>query len=420
MFRTMLLLAPMMILGGVIAVTFSGVNQSPGETGQAALTLLQQGFIGNPYMIPTGPTAHAAPGTVTILALVYGMFGGNTAGARIVLSLLALAQYGAASAWVLWRVQAAFTGRRRLVAQLLVIGALPLFLAQAVVSFRQWDQPTSALLIVLLADVWLYRSRLGWATRALFLTLIGGLGSLFAPILPVLAVIAAVHLALVRREWPLLVATVVGVALLMSPWMLRNDIVLGSPVTTRSNFGLELAVGNNDASDGMFDLATAPPWHPHDHLLAAQRVADIGEVAYMREMSATAYAWIAAHPKRFIELCLHRVVFLLIPPGSQHDPIYRQFWTLIFVVVGMAGVLAATTLVIRRQTVLPWLVCSYLPLAPAILTHADLRYAFPSFFVVLAMIVAAARSLADTAWIAQKIRMPKGRSVDQLGEDQMW
>ncbi len=178
-------LFPLVVSGCLIAADFGSVNSSTGETGLVALALLRDGFIGDPYLIPTGPTAHAAPGTVALLAVVYDSFGGNTIGARITLSLIALLQYQAASVLVAGHVNTVFTGQARFIALCLSAGVLPLYLTQAIVSYRQWDQPTSALLLALTAHVWLRANNdpTRWRARAMCLGLLGRIGSLFAPVL---------------------------------------------------------------------------------------------------------------------------------------------------------------------------------------------------------------------------------------------
>jgi len=396
--RLPLLLLPSTIIGVWIALTFASVNASPGETGLSALSLWHQGFIGDPYLLPTGPTAHTPPGTDALLAAVYCLFGGNTTGARITLSLMALAQYQIASWVVLRRAGAALRGRWR---GLLLLGFTllqPLFLVRMIISYRQWDQPTSALLLVLLLYVWLTDRRvMPWRSRAIAIGLLGGLGSLFAPILPVVAVIAAAHLAWREADWRTLGLVGACVAVLMTPWLVRNQLVLGAPVLTRSNFGLELAVGNHDASDGHYNLATAPKLHPHDFPDAARHLADVGEVAYMREMGDIAHRWIAAHPARFIELCARRAVLLLFPT-PEGDPLYRQGWTPAFYLVSVAGLAALAILARRGRMIVPWVVCVVLPLAPAILTHADLRYMAATFFAQLALLTAGLSCLPLSRW----------------------
>ena len=76
--RVGLVLLPIVALGAYYSVWHSVVNQAPGETGLSALALLHTGAIADPYLIPTGPTAHTAPGTVGLIAAVFAIFDGNT------------------------------------------------------------------------------------------------------------------------------------------------------------------------------------------------------------------------------------------------------------------------------------------------------------------------------------------------------
>src|SRR5579863_5121711 len=60
------------------------------ELERTAISLAQTGVYGNPYFLPTGPTAHVSPGYTLILASLFRMFGTGTA-AEIVKELLSSA-----------------------------------------------------------------------------------------------------------------------------------------------------------------------------------------------------------------------------------------------------------------------------------------------------------------------------------------
>src|SRR5205807_4723038 len=49
---------------------------------------------------------------------------------------------------------------------------------------------------------------------------------------------------------------------MIAPWAYRNLVVLGGVVPLRSNFGLELFIGNNPTADG--HTYTIPYSHPND------------------------------------------------------------------------------------------------------------------------------------------------------------
>src|SRR3954447_23463160 len=60
------------------------------ELERTAISLSRTGVYGNPYALPTGPTAHVSPGYTIILAGVFHLFGEGT-GAEIVKEILAAA-----------------------------------------------------------------------------------------------------------------------------------------------------------------------------------------------------------------------------------------------------------------------------------------------------------------------------------------
>lgn len=390
-------LLPALLLGAYYSLTYHVVNQSPGETGLAALNLLKTGVIGNPYVIPTGPTAHAAPGTAGMLAVIYAIFNGNTTSARIAQSLLATALYLGGVVLVIRYCYARGLCLSALVTALLITCVLPVHLFASVVYYRQWDQPVAAFLIAALVLVWLAPGALrerGFR-RAILIAVIGGLGGLFAPILPIVACIAELDVGWKSRAWrPALVGLVLIVASL-TPWAMRNQQMLGNFILTRSNFGLELAVGNRDGATGIYDLTGVADIHPHDSVVAARRVAAIGEVAYMAEMKKRAMAWITAHPTTFIKLSLTRARLLFFPKAVDNDPLFDRskilvIWLTSFLMFAMLGVVVA-----MRLPVLPWIACIALPLGPYLLTHTSERYAFPTYFAAVCLIATGVDVLAQ-------------------------
>ena len=80
------LLVPL-FLGVALAIEYINTNAgTDGEPAYAAITLLKEGMIGNPYGFPTGPTAHVSPLNVLWLATAYWLFGIGSPGARLALS----------------------------------------------------------------------------------------------------------------------------------------------------------------------------------------------------------------------------------------------------------------------------------------------------------------------------------------------
>ncbi|MCC6857906.1 MAG: hypothetical protein IT158_05070, partial [Bryobacterales bacterium] len=82
-----------------------------GENGRVALSLLRTGRFADPYLIPTGPTAHPTPLWPAVLALIYRAFG-VTATAGYVRALAAIASYSLLFALMPWLAQRLGLGMR--------------------------------------------------------------------------------------------------------------------------------------------------------------------------------------------------------------------------------------------------------------------------------------------------------------------
>lgn len=110
-----------------------------------------------------------------------------------------------------------------------------------------------------------------------------------------------------------------GLLLVVSPWVLRNTLVMGSPIVMTTHGGYTLLLGNNDA---FYDEVVRQPWGTtwqEESLLAWQArleeemVRDLGaelarlEIPRDRWMKEQAYSWIKQHPGKFVEASWLRV-----------------------------------------------------------------------------------------------------------------
>jgi hypothetical protein len=82
----------------------------------------------------------------------------------------------------------------------------------------------------------------------------------------------------------------------------RNFLVFGGWVPFRSNFGLELAVSNNDCASFSLqqnlDTGCHITGHPNQNATEAARVREMGEIAYNRQRLRDALDWIRANPRK--------------------------------------------------------------------------------------------------------------------------
>ena len=110
------------------------------------------------------------------------------------------------------------------------------------------------------------------------------------------------------------------VALLLAPWVIRNARELGSPIVTRSNFGLELRLSNNGLAGPLerenYEHGVYHVYHPLQSVKQAERVKALGEPEFNRQSTQEAFTWMREHPAQFLKLTAERMFFFLVPTNS--------------------------------------------------------------------------------------------------------
>lgn len=248
-----------------------------------------------------------------------------------------------------------------------------------------WDTSLAALLLALLF----------WATLAMReakTTLAWtGYGALWAfgvlvnpsllSVLPFLAGWALWHAW--RNSLPWLkfsAAAMLVFALAMVPWTIRNYRVFGKFIVLRSNFGLELWLGNNP---GVPD--TWSPWlHPNDSMEEARKYKRMGEIPYMAEKQHEAFQFMRTHPGDTINFMFRRFVnnWLAITDNPaeawDRDPLYLKAFIVMNVLLALFTWLGAL-FARRARPQESFLYLTVILVFPLIfyLTHSSLRYRFP-------------------------------------------
>lgn len=305
------------------------------EVNAVAMSLHERGTFADPYAVPTGPTAHVPPAFPAAMAGIYGLLG-TTLAAGYATWALAIAGYGAMFGMLPWLGGRLGLGER---------AGLAAGLAGAVVP--RWpgyvEGFTGAALGLLLA-AFLAREEGGEAApgRSLLLGLATGLAFHLAPtLLPVALGYLAVELARGgRRRLVPVAAVLLGAALACVPWTLRNARELGGLVFVRSNFGLELRMGNHEGAGANLALSdrAGTERHPRTDLAEAGKVAALGELGYMRAARAEAVAFIRARPGEFARLTALRVAQFWL--GPVDGPLLAAATTLL-TLLAVAGALRA-------------------------------------------------------------------------------
>jgi hypothetical protein len=372
----------------------NAMNGAPGETGKAAMALLKFGYIGNPYVIPTGPTAHVSPVLVGLIALVYQLFGPNSAASDVVLGCVASALYALSVGETLKIVALCRLSKAAGWITLGLLIAVPFFLFQSTIYYRQWDQPFAAYILVMGWRIFEQSQRS--ATPYRYEAEMGVLTGLAVLISPTTVPAAAITLAGViwtrRRVANVKISILICAAIIIAcvaPWVVRNEIQFRQLIVMRSNFGLEMAVGNAPGALGYSGSGTGGDLHPHDSVAAAKEVARIGEAAYMREMSRRAAGWIAADPARFLTLTLQRMRLTFFPDRQLvgWQPLFGAEipWLLIMMFGALRIAAIAAALLCRVKPGMA-LLYTITPLAPYFITHVNMRYIFPTYFVSIVLI----------------------------------
>jgi hypothetical protein len=175
-------------------------------------------------------------------------------------------------------------------------------------------------------------------------------------------------------------AAILVFAIALVPWTVRNYRVFGKFIVLRSNFGLELWLGNNpDVPDSW------TPWlHPNDNFQEALKYKRMGEIAYMAEKEHAAFAFIRTHPLDAVQFSFHRFInnWLAVSDSPidswSYSPYYLKLFMILNVLLSLftfAGALFAYRA--GRGDAFPY--AMVLLIFPLIFyfTHASLRYRFP-------------------------------------------
>jgi 4-amino-4-deoxy-L-arabinose transferase-like glycosyltransferase len=200
-----------------------------------------------------------------------------------------------------------------------------------------------------------------------------------------------------RKEWPhgikQAAAALVIFLFALVPWTLRNDRVLGAPVIFRSNFGLELWLGNNEQ---VADTWT-PELHPNENLAEGRKYQSMGEIAYMSEKKREAFEFMRKHPGGALDFTYHRFVYMWLGVDNPIDSLSDGYLVSKLMVnfplslLTLLGVLFACRA--RHPAATPFSFVVLIFPVVYYVTHPMLRYRFP---IDPIMIVLAVYGLAYT------------------------
>jgi hypothetical protein len=268
----------------------------------------------NPFLLPTGPTAHLAPGFPVVLAGIYKLFGEGNTGLFVADTVNAAVS---STVGALLPVAALLCGASPAVG--FVAGLFySLFPPQPYTECKGgWEAAFGALLLI--SAFIAVRKQMGSGElenrKAFGIGLLIGLSGLFLPTLLVatLGFVTILFLNKVRHRNQLKPFVILALLtfVLVGPWVLRNRIVFGQWFPIRDNLGLELRVSYWDKAKATLaqniKSGNHGEMHPHASEAEALKVRELGELEYNTRQLKLAREWISQHPGRALQLTLKHV-----------------------------------------------------------------------------------------------------------------
>ena len=204
-------------------------------------------------------------------------------------------------------------------------------------------------------------------------------------------------LSLTLKSWLARPALALGLAILCCiPWTIRNYAVFHRLVPLRSNFPLELYIGNNENYDGQ-----RPRWPPPiTKERETVRYFHMGETSFMDEEMRKAMKFIVSHPRKEVILFGDRFVAFWAGIPNPVDA-FRTADSLLIralilcAVLSGAGTLFGIVTLVRRRSAYAFPLAAFPIVFPFLyyVTHTSLRYRHPIDPVVLLLTVIAIDAL---------------------------
>lgn len=285
------------------------------ELGSIAISLMETGQFANPYMIPTGPTAHLPPIYPAIFSLIYRAFG-LTSTAGYISMLFIVISASILYAILPWISKALGVGFQA--------GFLGGFAGALLIEWPGHGEYPTAIVLGLLIVAFYQRWTRGEYSVIQSLLLGLGIGISFhlqPALLPVFigCMIFELWWSKYRNKWIFSIFLTLGILAACLPWGWRNYATFNAVFFIRSNLGLELRMGNHDGAYPSMEVmdANEEHIHPRTHFSEVLKLKEIGEIEYMRDAMNDAWEWIRTNPKDFVHLTSLR--FLHVWFGPLHD-----------------------------------------------------------------------------------------------------
>jgi hypothetical protein len=354
------------------------------ENLRAGFTLAKRGYFGDPFSIPTGPTAHVSPAYPALVAAVRSITPSDDVCIYVLSIIFAIVTSCNVAALI--PISRALKLPRGSGTIATLIWLIPWF---AWIELRPgYETPltVAALLTLVTIVARITASARPTVAAGARLGLAAGLAAYFTPTALPMATFATFAGARVRR-WKMqsLLTVATGAVLLFAmailPYTLRNYHTLGQWVFMRDNFGLELAMSNGPGARATMEENISAGGtlhqHPSTSVASATSLRELGEVVYNRRLQGATVAWIEANPQAFATLVAKRAGYLILPLSK------RWYQRVIAGVISLMSIAGGVLLWRSRYRLgvrcLAASIVGYL-LVYLLIEH-DIRYVYPALYL---------------------------------------
>lgn len=292
------------------------------ETGSVAASIAAGHGFSSPLYLPSGPTAWVTPVFPYLLAGIFKIFGTYTFSASVVIRSLNII-FSAFTCYPIILLGRKLFGKTTGMAAGWIWAFLPMAISLPVLWV--WEMSLAALTLTL--GLWLTyeidsrENASAWATFGFVWGFAALVNAAVLSVIPGCFLFALYRCKERSSNWIRLGGlAALGFALTVSPWVIRNQSVFHGKVLFRSNFGLELWLGNNP------EVPDTWSWwlHPLDSAKEHAEFFRLGEVAYMQEKKAAAIEFMRSHPADVMRFQFHR----FMETWTGHGDSFADIWAM--------------------------------------------------------------------------------------------
>ena len=274
------------------------------EVGWVARSLTRHLGFSSPFFPQSGPTALVPPVFPFVLSLVFRVFGLYTSGSALVI-LLFQSACSVVTCVPVFLIGRQIHSQRAGKIAVWIWALYPFSIYYG--SGEIWDYAPTAMLFTAIVTLLLrLRSEsplLQWLATGLLL----GLGGLTNPsILPAAGLLMVFVISARVHQWRQSLwkgaLLLLGAFLVLLPWALRNERVLGAWIPVRDGFWLEAWAGNH----GDTFVTNPASAHPASNSVEMALFLEQGELNYLKNKRSLTTDWILHHREEFLQTTARR------------------------------------------------------------------------------------------------------------------